>query len=555
MQREIDTSPAGILMLQEYTDFPLLPTAYNKCHNIEYGVCTATLPGLANFEHPLDRSLTHGTYRMHGRTIECHTGLHFVSARFTQPRAGFAAIALANIHLHRMPAKEHNGSCKEHLRQIWDSIAAVIPTPGPLILGGDFNMACHKVRPALQARGLHVIPLHLPPEAPPGEALEDCMALFAIFRTDPDQPPPEMPCSVNIVPMQRFDPDRRLLGHGSHQATTAYFTVPGATRRRSAEGLQRHKQHGYERFQKYKAESAARLGRAPRVGLHQGEPQCPLLYAMRRPAPLPTGPPAQATTSKGHGHHRPQTPPRPPGDYRRHADHDDLPPTVLYDDDAHRAQRPPAARPLAAAPAPPPPPPQPRQPCPYPAPSWPGSSSDPVRPLPPAPPAPPAATLTPYKPKNVALYPYEPAPVSLVPRPDPDTARRTPPGPAVVREGHVVTVRAQAFPWPYNRHHAPPLAKQPPGVPPRPTRPTPAVVDLTQPPPLPGPASLTAPGPAQDAQAPAPQQIPSDSSSVSSSSEDSTPTPAPVAPHSPAPRQQAQSRAGVEDVSLESEDF
>ena len=62
------------------------------------------------------------------------------------------------------------------------------------------------------------------------------------------------------------------------------------------------------------------------------------------------------------------------------------------------------------------------------------------------------------------------------------------------------------------------------------------------------------PGPGQEAQAPAPQQVPSDSSSLSSSSDDST-TPAPDAPQTPAPPRQAQPRAGVEDVSLESEDF
>ena len=268
MQQEIDNSPAGILMLQEYTDFPALPENYNKSQNVEYGICTAALPTVATLEHPLDRSLTHGTYRKDGRAIDCSTGLHFVSARFIEPRAGFASIALGNIHLHRMPAKEHNGSCKEHLQEIWNRIAAVVASPGPLILAGDFNMACHKVQPAMEHRGLQVIPLHVPPVAPQGHALEDCMALFAIFRPEPDQPPLSMPCRVNVVPMSRFDPDRRLLGHGSHQATTTYFTAGGATRRRTAEGALRHKQHGYERYQKYKAAAAAKYGRGPPGSLY-----------------------------------------------------------------------------------------------------------------------------------------------------------------------------------------------------------------------------------------------------------------------------------------------
>ena len=531
MQQEIDNSPAGILMLQEYTDFPVLPENYNKCQNVEYGICTAALPSVANFEHLLDKSLTHGTYRKDGRAIDCSTGLHFVSARFTEPRACFASIALGNIHLHRMPAKEHNGSCKEHLREIWDRIAAVVPSPGPLILGGDFNMACHKVQPAMQDRGLQVIPLHLPPEAPPGHALEDCMALFAIFRPEPDQPALSMPCRVNVVPMSRFDPDRRLLGHGSHQATTTYFTAAGATRRRTAESQLRHKQRGYERYQKYKAEAAAKYSRDPPAHL-QG-------------APPPKGPPALATTAKGHRPQRPPAPPRPPGDFRRHTDDDDsgLPPTVLYDGDARRTQQPPPARPLAAA-APPPPPPPP--------PSGPGSTSDPVAPRPPAPPAPQAVTLTPYKPKTVALYAYEPASVGLVPRPKPDTTHRGAQGATVTREGHVVTMRARSFPWPYERHYVPHATSQPPGVPPKPTRPTPAVVDLTLPPPPPPPPPQTTPTPGQDAQAQASQQVSSDSPSPSSSSSDESTTPTPAA--APAPPRQPQRRPGIEDVSLDSED-
>ena len=319
MQQEIDNSPAGNLMLQEYTDFPVLPESYNKSQNVEYGICTAALPTVATFEHPLDKSLTHGTYRKDGRAIDFSTGLHLVSARFTEPRAGFASIALGNIHLHRMPAKERNGSYKEHLKEIWGRIAAVVPSPGPLIVGGDFNMACHKVQPALQDRGLQVIPLHLPPVAPPGHALEDCMALFAVFRPEPDQPALSMPCRVNVVPMSRFDPDGRLLGHGSHQATTTYFTTAGATRRRTAEGALRHKQHGYERYQKYKAAAAAKYGRGPPAHL-QGAPP---------PTGPPTGPPTPATpgtAAKGHRPKRPPAPPRPLGDFRRHTDDQQLPP-------------------------------------------------------------------------------------------------------------------------------------------------------------------------------------------------------------------------------------
>ena len=522
MQQEIDNSPAGILMLQEYTDFPALPENY-KSQNVEYGICTAALPTVATLEHPLDRSLTHGTYRKDGRSIECYTGLLFVSARFIEPRAGFASIALGNIHLHRMPAKEHNGSCKEHLQEIWNRIAAVVTSPGPLILAGDFNMACHKVQPAMEHRGLQVIPLHVPPVAPQGHALEDCMALFAIFRPEPDQPALSMPCRVNVVPMSRFDPDRRLLGHGSHQATTTYFTAGGATRRRTAEGALRHKQHGYERYQKYEAAAAAKYGRGPPAHL-QGAPL---------PTGPPTGPPTPATpgtTAKGHRPKRPPAPPRPLGDFRRHTDDQQLPP----------------APPLAAAPPPLPPPPPPSGP--------PGSSSDRRAQLPPAPPAPPPVVLTPYKPKRVALYPYEPAPVGLVPRPDPDTAHRSMQGATVTREGHVVTMRAQNFPWPYERHYVPPAAGQPPGVPPRPTRPTPAVVDLTRPPPPLLPPPQTTPTPGEDAQAQAPLQVSSDSPSPSSSSSsDGSTTPQPAA--APAPPGQPQRRPGIEDVSLDSEDF
>ena len=43
------SSPAGILMLQEYTGFPNLPEDYNRCQS-DFGVCTAALPCVAHFE-------------------------------------------------------------------------------------------------------------------------------------------------------------------------------------------------------------------------------------------------------------------------------------------------------------------------------------------------------------------------------------------------------------------------------------------------------------------------------------------------------------------------
>ena len=181
------------------------------------------------------------SYRDKGRKVDCYSGIVSSTITFVGPRAGFTAITLINIHFHHMPAKRHRG-CSSHYHAFWDNVRQLMPPQGPAILAGDFNMACFEVVPELQRRQLFVLPILLPPRPPAGGALEDCMAMFALWHApDPGQPDPSLPYQVRIQPMHDFDPDRLLLGHGSHHATTAYFTYPSAPRVRSEAGAQRHR--------------------------------------------------------------------------------------------------------------------------------------------------------------------------------------------------------------------------------------------------------------------------------------------------------------------------
>ena len=65
--------------------------------------------------------------------------------------------------------------------------------------------------------------------------------------------------------MDRFDPQRRLLGHGSHQPVTAYFRNVTGPRVRTEEGRQRQKQRARERWQQHKAYQQFKATEATRV--------------------------------------------------------------------------------------------------------------------------------------------------------------------------------------------------------------------------------------------------------------------------------------------------
>ena len=391
MQREIDTSPTGIYMMQEYDGYPALdPTASSREWNEEFGVMTAIKSSLGTLSLPDDRSVTQDTYRHQGRTIDCCSGILSCLATFERPRAGFQAITLINVHFHRMPAKELHG-CKTHYKMFFDNIGALVPPDAPAILAGDFNMACFKVEPAMKARGFHAQPLHLPPQPEvPGTALDDCMAMFVLWRhPEPDTPLPTLPCDVRVVTMDRFDPQRRLLGHGSHHPVTAYFRNVTGPRVRTEEGRQRQKQRARERWQQHKAYQQFKATEATRVV-----------------KPTPAKGAHWTTTSKAHS----------TGSGASSSTGPYLPPT--------------SKGPLAAPPAPPPP-------VPPPAPAAVALSSS----LPPPPPPPPAGAAASARPRAV-LTRRDSVPTAAPAWPRPEVR-------FVPRQGLTLTrVQTPQMPWP-----------------------------------------------------------------------------------------------------------
>ncbi len=284
MQDEIEKAPAGIWILQEYDGYPALPESVQHVdqlsHTGEGGVCTAVRTTLGTLRLVQDYSFEMGQYRLHSRTIATYTSLHAVMIHLPRSHAGLSHLFIVNAHLHRMAAKEHNGSCKEHLRHFWNCLREAATGTGTYLLGGDFNMAVFKVAPRLRALGLGVVELHLPPVPDEGiEApAEDCMGLFWVFPPGTDPVPP---CACRINDMPRFDPDGRLLGHGSHQAVTAYLDRPGATRARTQQGQARHKERNLRRWQQAKAGK-------------QAAPHLELRSKARAPPPVAEQPPAPA---------------------------------------------------------------------------------------------------------------------------------------------------------------------------------------------------------------------------------------------------------------------